>query len=138
MKTVATKASVASYLAAIDDDTKRRDAKKLRRMMTKVTGCKAVMWGESIVGFGCYHYRYASGREGDFFLTGFAARKQALTIYIMPGFVQFQTLLDRLGKHKTTRSCLTIKRLSDVDTQVLEDLIARSVAWMRSTYDGGE
>ena len=92
------------------------------------------MWGSSIVGYGSYHYRYDSGREGDFMLTGFAPRKQALTLYIMPGFVQYDALLDKLGPHKTGKSCLYVKRLSDIHIPTLRTLIKRSVAHMRKTY----
>ena len=98
--------------------------------MEEVTGEKAVMWGDSIVGFGTYHYVYASGREGDWPVTGFAPRKQALTLYIMSGFDQYDELLARLGKHSTGKSCLYIKRLSDVDVDVLRELVAESVAHM--------
>ena len=92
------------------------------------------MWGESIVGFGQYHYKYASGREGDFLLTGFSSRKQALTLYIMAGFSEFGALMNKLGQYKTGKSCLYIKSLADVDEKVLEQLIIRSVKYMRKNY----
>jgi hypothetical protein len=92
------------------------------------------MWGPSMVGYGTYHYKYDSGREGDFMVTGFSPRKQALTVYIMPGFSGFAALLDKLGKYKTGKSCLYIKRLSDVDEKVLERLISESVRQMRKQY----
>lgn len=92
------------------------------------------MWGDSIVGYGQYHYHYDSGREGDFLVTGFSPRKQNLSIYIMPGFKKYQTLLNRLGKHKHSVSCLYIKRLSDIDEHVLAQLIKRSVQEMRRMY----
>lgn len=104
-------------------------------MMRKATGNRAVMWGASIVGYGRYHYKYASGREGDSLLAGFSPRKQALTIYIMAGFASFDPLMKKLGKYKTGKSCLYIKRLSDVDEKVLERLIIASTKHMRKTYE---
>ena len=104
-------------------------------MMRKATGKRAKMWGPSIVGFGTYHYKYASGREGDFLMTGFSPRKQALTVYVIPGFEHFETLMKKLGKYKTGKSCLYIKRLSDVDEKILEQLINRSVKYMREHYE---
>ena len=92
------------------------------------------MWGPSIVGFGSYHYRYASGREGDFMETGFAARKRAITLYIMAGFSEYGDLLAKLGKHDTGKSCLYVKRLADVDQAVLREMVERSVAWIRARY----
>ena len=92
------------------------------------------MWGPSIVGYGTYQYKYASGREGEFMITGFSPRKQALTVYILPGFENFEALMNKLGKYKTGRSCLYIKRLSDVDEEVLERLISESVEYMRKHY----
>ena len=95
------------------------------------------MWGPSIVGYGSYQYRDASGREGEFMITGFSPRKQALTIYIMPGFSRFDTLMSKLGKYKTGKSCLYIRRLADVDETVLEQIIEESVGYMRAHYDTG-
>ena len=106
----------------------------VRDIMQKVTGCVPAMWGTSIVGFGRYHYKYASGHEGEYFLTGFAPRKQSLTIYIMPGFSDFADLLSKLGKHKRSKSCLYLNRLEDVDKAVLQELIAKSVEAMRRKY----
>jgi hypothetical protein len=133
-KTKPTKQSVTAFINDIDDKQKRADAKKVAAMMRKATGARAVMWGPGIVGYGQYHYQYASGREGDFMLTGFAPRKQALTVYIIPGFKPFDTMMKKLGKHKTGKSCLYIKRLSDVDESVLERLILASVKHMRKNY----
>ena len=129
-KTVPTNASVEGYLNSIANEAKRQDSFALLDLMKEVTGEEAVMWGPSIVGFGSYHYTYASGREGDWMVTGFAPRKQALTLYIMSGFDRYENLLARLGKHSTGKSCLYIKRLSDVDLDVLRELIAESVALM--------
>ena len=135
LKTRKNSASVSAFLNTIDDAQKRSDAKKIATMMRKITGSKAKMWGTSIVGFGSYHYKYASGREGDFMLTGFSPRKQNLSLYIMAGFRDFDTLLAKLGKHKTGKSCLYIKRLDDIDLKVLELLISRSIKYMRSKYE---
>ena len=134
MKTQPTAASVTAFLDGVDGDRRRQDAYILLDLMRRVTGEDAVMWGASIVGFGRYHYRYDSGREGDFFITGFSPRKSALTVYVMPGFGGYDDLMGRLGKHKTGRSCLYINRLADVDLAVLEQLVAASVAWMRERY----
>lgn len=134
-KTQPTKASVTSFIAAIEDDERRAEVRKVAAMMRKATGNKAQMWGPSIVGYGTYHYKYASGREGDFMITGFSPRKQALTVYILPGFENFATLMSKLGKYKTGKSCLYIKRLSDVDDKVLERLISESVKYMRKHYE---
>lgn len=134
-KTKATKASVSEFLNSIGDPQKRADARKVAAMMRKATGKRAKMWGTSIVGYGTYHYKYASGREGDFMIAGFSPRKQALTVYIMAGFGRFEALMEKLGKYKTGTSCLYIKRLADVDEKVLQKLIDGSVRYMRSNYD---
>jgi len=131
-KTKATAASVEAYLDKIADEDRRRDCKTLVKIMTRVTGAKPVLWGPSIVGFGSYHYKYASGHEGDSCLVGFASRKNDLTLYIMSGFAGREGLLKKLGKHKTAKACLYIKRLSDVDLGVLEALIGHSVKQTRS------
>jgi len=135
LKTRPTCASVTEFLAAVGDPQQRKDAKKVAAMMRRATGKRAKMWGASIVGYGSYHYRYASGREGDFMLTGFSPRKQALTVYVMPGFSGFSKLLEKLGKYKTGKSCLYIKRLADVDEKALEELIVDSVGKMRKRYE---
>ena len=135
LKTRPTRVSVTEFLAGIDDRQQRADAKKVAAMMRRATGKRAKMWGASIVGYGSYHYKYASGRDGDFMITGFSPRKQALTVYIMPGFSSFKKLMEKLGKYKTGKSCLYIKRLSDVDEKVLEKLIVESVRNMRKRYE---
>jgi hypothetical protein len=127
LKTKKTQASVAAFLNAIDDDQKRRDSKAVAKIMKEITGKSPKMWGTSIVGYGSYHYKYASGQEGDWPLTGFSPRKQALTLYIMSGFKEYKPLLKKLGKHKTGKACLYIKKLEDVDEKVLRELIKRSV-----------
>ncbi|MEJ2127615.1 MAG: DUF1801 domain-containing protein [Woeseiaceae bacterium] len=134
-KTKETGSSVATFLNAVDDPRKRADARKVAAMMRRATGKNARMWGSSLVGYGKYHYKYDSGREGDFMLTGFSPRKQNLSIYIMPGFDDFGALMTKLGKYKTGRSCLYINKLEDVDETVLEQLITRSVKVMRKRYN---
>lgn len=133
-KTKKTEASVSAFLDAIKDDTRRADCKAVAKLMQKVTGEKPKMWGSSIVGFGTYHYVYASGREGDWPIAGFSPRAQALTLYIMSGFDGEPALMGKLGKYKTGKSCLYVKRLADIDAGVLEELVTRSVAYMRKKY----
>lgn len=133
-KTRPSDASVADFLAGIPDPGRRQDAQRVATMMAEVTGEAGRMWGPAIVGFGTYHYRYASGREGDFFLTGLAPRARALTVYVMPGFDDLGDSLARLGKHATGKSCLYIRRLANVDFEVLREIVARSVRHMRAQY----
>ena len=133
LKTKPSAASVEVFLDGIADGAKRRDSYAILAMMQEVTGVEAKMWGDSIVGFGSYHYKYASGREADWMLVGFSPRKQNLTLYIMSGFEQYDQLLQRLGKHSTAKSCLYIKRLADVDLTVLRELVKLSVEHMVST-----
>lgn len=135
LKTKVNQASVAAFLNAVDDAQRRQDAKKIAAMMREATGSRAKMWGTSIVGFGSYHYKYDSGCEGDWMLIGFSPRKQNLTLYIMTGFKEFESLMARLGPHKTGKSCLYIKRLADIDLKVLESIIKRSIQQMRHKYD---
>ena len=133
-KTRPGKQSVSEFINTIDDKGQRADVKKIAAMMRKATGKNARMWGSGIVGYGEYHYKYASGREGDFMITGFSPRKQSISVYIMPGFASFGGLMKKLGKHKTGKSCLYINRLSDVDEKVLQKLIDDSVKLMRQQY----
>ena len=133
-KTQPTNSSVTAFINGIEDKEKRADARKISAMMRAATGAKPRMWGSSIVGFGQYHCKYESGREGDFMLTGFSARKKALTLYIMTGFEGVDSIMSELGKYKTGKSCLYIKRLSDVDQKLLERLVSRSVQTMRKNY----
>lgn len=137
LKTRPTTASVSDFIAAIDDAGKRADAKKVAAMMRRATGKRARMWGPSIVGYGSYSYTNSAGKTFEWMLTGFSPRKQALTLYIMPGFKRFDALMKKLGKYRTGKSCLYIKRLADVDEAVLETLIGESVQHMRRTYDTG-
>jgi len=133
-KTRPTGAGVDTFLDAVENERRREDARTVKAMMERITGWEPRMWGPSIVGFGEYHYRYDSGREGDFLITGFSPRKKALTIYIMPGFARYDALMARLGKFRTGRSCLYINKLDDVDLSVLEELIASSVQYMVGKY----
>lgn len=134
-KTVTSNRSVDDFLDSVDDPQRREDARAVCEMMRELTGEAATMWGTSIVGFGRYHYRYDSGREGDFMCVGFSPRKQNLSLYIMPGFEGQADLLERLGKHRTGKSCLYINRLSDVDESVLKSLILTSYQTMQSRYN---
>ena len=134
-KTVATDQSVEQFIDGVDNEVKKSDSLTLLDMMVDITDETPVMWGSSLIGFGTYHYKYASGREGDFFLTGFSPRKQALTIYIMPGFSDYDEILGKLGKYKTGKSCLYLKKLDDVDHHLLRELISKSVAYMRDHYE---
>jgi hypothetical protein len=127
LKTQVNDASVEDFLNAVTDEQKRADCFEILRLMEQVTKEEPKMWGPSIVGFGSYHYKGASGREGDWMLTGFSPRKANLTLYIMGGFDPHQDLLKKLGKHKTGGGCLYIKRLDDVDQEVLKELVAESV-----------
>ena len=133
-KTKATKVSVARHIAAIANEQQRADAKSLATLLRRVTRQSPVMWGPSIIGFGSYHYTYDSGREGDSALAGFAVRKGEFVLYIVSGFEGQEQLLAKLGKHKASKACLYVKRLADIDTTVLEQLIADSVSEMKRRY----
>ena len=131
-KTRQTKASVKDFLDAIPDEQQRRDAKALDRMMREVSGEKPALWGPSIVGYGFHHYEYASGHGGDCAMIGFSPRKAALTLYVMGGFPRYDALMQKLGKFKTGKSCLYIKKLADVDPSVLRELLVETMAYMRN------
>jgi len=133
-KTQFNDADVTTFLETVTDEHRRQDCYAVLEMMREVTGEEPRMYGTSIVGFGRYHYKYATGREGDAPLAGFSPRKQNLTLYIMAGFDQYEQLLGRLGKFKLGQSCLYIKKLADVDQDTLREMIAQSVAAMRHTY----
>lgn len=130
LKTKQTEQSVAEFLGSVSDDKKRQASWKILELMQAATQAEPKMWGEGIIGFGQYHYKHASGREGDWFLTGFSPRKQNLTLYIMTGFDQYETLLGKLGKYKTGKACLYINKLEDIDLEVLKELIEKSVDHM--------
>lgn len=127
LKTKITDASVDQFINNIEDEEKRKDCMEILKMMKQATKAEPKMWGTSIVGFGDTHYKYASGREGDWFITGFSPRKQNLTLYVMGSFTAQGDLLKKLGKHSTGVGCLYIKKLKDVDTKVLKELIEKSV-----------
>ena len=133
LKTQKNEGDVEAFLDAIADKTQRDDSHAVRRLMAEITGDEGSMWGPSIVGFGSHRYRYASGKVNEWFQVGFSPRKKNLTLYIMDGFDEYGALLGRLGKHSTGKSCLYVKRLADVDTEVLRDLIAESVQHLEST-----
>ena len=134
VKTAENDNSVDDFLNEVADPQRRRDSYILHEMMLEITGLEPKMWGSSIVGYGSYHYKYDSGREGEWFLTGFSPRKQSPTLYIMPGFDRYSELMEQLGKHKLGKSCLYIKKLTDVDHTILRELIAQSVAFMNQKY----
>ena len=127
LKTRPNDRSVEAFLASVPDERRRKDAQEILELMKEITGEEPRMWGPSIVGFGSYHYRYASGREGDWFRTGFSPRKQSLTLYLMSGFEGHDELLARLGGHRTGKGCLYLKRLEEVDRSVLAELIRKSL-----------
>lgn len=133
-KTVATEAPAEAFIDAVEHKTRKADAKVLLALFKKITGKQPVMWGPAVIGFGTYHYKYDSGREGDFLCTGFSPRKTALSIYIMPGYQDFGAILARLGKHKIGKSCLYINKLADVDMAVLEELIREGLVRMKEKY----
>jgi hypothetical protein len=134
LKTKVSNASVQDFLNSIEPESKRQDAFTLLELFEKITREEAKLWGSSIIGFGTYHYKYDSGQEGDACLTGFSPRKANLTIYIMPGFKQYQDLLEKLGKHKTSVSCLYINKLSDINIDVLSQLIKKGYTDMKKKY----
>ena len=133
-KTRPTGAAVSDYIAEIEDDSRRKDCETLTAVMSRLSDEEATMWGPSIVGFGEYHYKYDSGREGDALRVGFSSRARNISIYIMPGYQDFDDELSRLGKHSRGKSCLYIKRLSDVDMDVLEEIIAKGLSIMDERY----
>ncbi len=134
LKTKQTTASVAEFIAAIADEDRRADCEAILSLMAAVTGEEPAMWGTSIVGFGSYRYKYASGREGVWPLTGFSPRKRNLTLYIMTGFDRYPELIANLGTYTTGKSCLYIKRLADVDIDTLRELVEASVRRMEKKY----
>ena len=135
LKTKPTEASVLEFLNSIENETRRKDGFRLLELFNSIMDEPAVMWGDSIVGYGTYHYKYESGHEGDMLITGFSPRKQNFSLYIMPGFTGKEELLDKLGKHKLGKSCLYINKLADVDLMVLKELIEKGVKYMREKYD---
>ncbi|MAT41147.1 MAG: hypothetical protein CL609_02320 [Anaerolineaceae bacterium] len=133
LKTKINDQSVEKFLNGVPDEKKRQDSFQIKKIMEEITGEPAKMWGDSIVGFGSYHYKYASGQEGDWMLTAFSPRKQNLTLYIMPGFERYENLMKQLGKYKTGKACLYIKKLEDVNLDVLKELVILSVKHMQES-----
>ncbi|WP_300545761.1 DUF1801 domain-containing protein [Maricaulis sp.] len=133
-KTQPTQIDPRDFIESVEHPVRRQDALTLLDMMTRITGEEPEMWGPSIIGFGRYHYKYESGREGDFMRTGFSPRKANLVVYIMPGYTDFSPILARLGKHKLGKSCLYLNKLADVDLDVLEELIRAGLADMAKKY----
>ena len=125
-KTQKTGASVGEFLASVENKRRREDGFTVLKIMQEITGLEPEMWGPSIIGFGSYHYKYESGREGDIFLTGFSPRKQSMSLYIMDGFDGCEDLLSKLGKHRKGASCLYINKLADVNMDVLSELVQQS------------
>ena len=123
-----------AFINLVENDTRREDALVVLELMRKITGDEGSMWGPSIIGFGHYQLKYNSGRELDWFLTGFSPRKTSLSLYIMSGFKKYEKLLSNLGKFKTGKSCLYIKKLQDVDMKILESLITESVNHLNSKH----
>ena len=134
MKTKPTASSVEGFIAKVPNEARRKDAETALALMKKWTGLKPKMWGPSIVGFGSYHYRYATGREGDMCMTGFSPRSAATVFYIIGGVPKTDPHFRKLGKHKLGGSCLYVNRLADIDLKVLEAIVKQSVAYMRRTY----
>jgi hypothetical protein len=134
LKTKPTGVSVKAYIDAIEDETRRKDCKVISALMKRVTGCAPKMWGPSIVGFGSYHYEYASGHSGDMCLAGFSSRGREIVVYLMVGDEGAQKLFSALGKHRRGKSCLYFRRLADVQLPVLEELVARSFSETRRRY----
>lgn len=133
-KTQETSADVAAFIENVEHPTRRADAKVVLDLLARKTGEPAKMWGPSIIGFGSYHYKYESGREGDFLRIGFAPRKAHLVVYILPGYTDFSDILARIGKYKKGKSCLYINKLADIDMAVLEELVDAGLADMEEKY----
>ncbi len=136
-KTQITGVDPKDFVAAVEHPTRKADAEALLDFFDRVVGAKAQMWGPSIIGYGRYHYKYDSGREGEMILTGFSPRKSNLVFYIMPGYraEEMQEKLSRLGKHKLGKSCLYVNKLADIDMDVLEEIVLDGVAYMREKYE---
>ena len=134
LKTKKNEGSVDGFLKSVENEKRREDSFVVLDLMKEVTGEEPTMWGTSIVGFGTYHYKYASGREGDWMKVGFSPRKKNMTLYIMDGFGSYDSLLDKLGKYKTGKSCLFINKLEDVDQTVLRELVKQSFKSMSGAF----
>ncbi len=135
LKTVPNQQSPSEFIETIQHPIRKQDSLTLLELFSSITKEPAVMWGSAIVGFGSYHYVYASGREGDWMKTGFSPRKNYISVYLMNGFEKFDELLAKLGKHKHGKSCLNINKLADIDLEILKQLIAESYRCMNEKYD---
>jgi hypothetical protein len=133
-KTVETEESVSAYLGAIPDEKRRNDFKVLVEIFSKASGFEPKMWGPAIVGFGTYHYKYDSGHEGDAPRAGLSSRVNAITLYLATAFADSEELLSKFGKYKTSKACIYIKKLEDIDTAVLEEMVKNSIDWMQQNY----
>lgn len=133
-KTKITEVAPAEFIATVEHPTRRADAEVLDAMFRRITGWQPKMWGPSMIGYGSYHYKYETGREGDMLATGFSPRKSNLSLYIMPGYANFHGMLDRLGKHKLGKSCLYVNKLADVDMEVLEELVRAGLDDLGAKY----
>ena len=134
MKTIPNKNNVKEFIEAVSNEKRKADAYQMLQFLEELTGLKPQMWGQSIVGFGSYHYVYDSGREGDMMLTGFSPRKQNLAVYIMNGCDRYKEALKSMGPHKVGKSCLYLKNLQDIDLNILKDIIKDSVQFMQKKY----
>lgn len=134
LKTKPNDKDVLEFLNSVENQRRREDSLEMLKIMQEVTQEEPIMWGDSIVGFGSYHYKYKSGREADWLVTGFSPRKQALTVYVMDGFDKYEELLKNLGKHKTGKSCLYINKLEDIDISILQELIKESMKYVEENF----
>lgn len=134
LKTKENDRDVLAFINGLENEQRKSDCKELLKLFSEITNEQPKMWGSSIIGFGSYHYKYESGREGDWFLTGFSPRKSNLSIYITSGFKEYENLLEELGKYKTGSSCLYVNKLSDIDTSKLAKLVEKSVKFMKKEY----
>ena len=135
LKTTQNEKSVNDFIDSVENPKRCSDAKALLKLFNRITGLKPKMWGSSIIGYGRYEYKYESGREGEFMMTGFSPRKANSTVYIMPGYQDLSEMLGRLGKHKTGKSCLYINKLEDINQDVLEEIINFGLEYMREKYN---
>lgn len=135
-KTTETTASINDFLATVADDARRQDCFTIVKLMEQLSGFKAKMWGSAIIGFGSYHYKYASGHEGDAPLIGFSPRKNEISLYLSSDFENRAELLERLGKHKSAKACIYIKKMADIDQEVLKEMMALSIKHVKSMYQG--
>ncbi|MEM7428377.1 MAG: DUF1801 domain-containing protein [Pseudomonadota bacterium] len=133
-KTKPTSGDVSAFIASVENSRRRADSETMLSLMSRVTGMEPVLWGDSLIGYGQYFYKYKSGHSGNFPLTGFSPRKAATTVYVMPGFKQYDDQLSRLGKHKHSVSCLYLTRLDRIDLRALEEIISDSVTRMKEIY----